>query len=55
MKLWKEDCLVNIFKFLQGILDNYLRSKDIVDSLNLQGKLKLPILKWVVKFQANKS
>ena len=40
MKLFKEDVLVDIVKFTQGIFDIYCSSEDMGDFLNLQGKLE---------------
>ena len=36
----KEDLLLNIVKFIQGIFHIFCLSEDIVDFLNLQGKLE---------------
>ena len=40
MKLCKEDLLVNIFKFRQGIFDVFGPQEDTADFRSLQGKLE---------------
>ena len=46
----KEDCLVNIFKFIQEIFDIYFQSEDMANFLHLQGKLKSSNLKKLYAF-----
>ena len=45
MKLCKDDLLANIFNSIEGIHDIHYQSKDMVDFLNLQGRLESPSLK----------
>ena len=47
MKLCKDDLLTKIFKFIPGTFNVYCPSEDMVDFLNVQGKLKpLTLRKW---------
>ena len=40
IKLYKKDLLVNIFKSVKRTFDIHFKCKDIVNVINLQGKLE---------------